>query len=125
MRHSRAPCQRIAPAVTIRTAVPVYSAPPLPPPHLVAPPTMRQPSIRVAPPVCTGPVHAVPSPVQKEDLLPTDPKIKPAEKSEATAQDIEESEVVPVPADGVDPKATDKTTRELEGVEKKIELLKT
>ncbi|GMH07112.1 hypothetical protein Nepgr_008952 [Nepenthes gracilis] len=75
MQQSRAPCQRIAPAVMIRNVVPVYSAPPLPPPPMAAAPTMPPPAW-VAPPVCVRPVvpvHALPH-VQKKKL-PTRNKV--------------------------------------------------
>ncbi|KAF7132914.1 hypothetical protein RHSIM_Rhsim09G0151600 [Rhododendron simsii] len=51
VRHFRAH-QGIAPPVTIRNAIPVFSAPPLPPPSRA--PQLRQvpPPARVAPPVC-------------------------------------------------------------------------
>ncbi|GAB4825424.1 Double-stranded RNA-binding protein 2 [Ancistrocladus abbreviatus] len=70
IRHSRVPCHRIAPPVTVRNSVPVYSAAPLPPPRMAASPTMRAPPVRVAPPVCVRPVIPVHAArlVQKESL---------------------------------------------------------
>ncbi|KAG5533211.1 hypothetical protein RHGRI_027425 [Rhododendron griersonianum] len=58
IRHFRAH-QGIAPPVTIRNAIPVFSAPPLPPPGLA--PQLRQvpPPVRVVPPVCVK--QAVPA----------------------------------------------------------------
>ncbi|KAJ1409211.1 Double-stranded RNA-binding domain [Sesbania bispinosa] len=77
IRQMRSPCQGIAPAVTVRTVVPVFSAPPLPPPASVHP-VIRAPPVRVAPPVNIRqaiPVFAAPparkdepAPIQKEDL---------------------------------------------------------
>ncbi|KAL6640935.1 hypothetical protein ACP70R_019116 [Stipagrostis hirtigluma subsp. patula] len=53
--HYRMPCHSMAPSVTIRTAVPVFSAPPLPPPAARTqqlPPIMNHPPpIRMASPV--------------------------------------------------------------------------
>ncbi|GMP88948.1 hypothetical protein CsSME_00040739 [Camellia sinensis var. sinensis] len=63
IRHCRTPYQGIAPPVTVRSVVPVFSAPPLPPPSVMPP----QPA-RIAPSVCIRqavPVFAAP-PVQKE-----------------------------------------------------------
>ncbi|KAL7173666.1 hypothetical protein ACSBR2_033010 [Camellia fascicularis] len=63
IRHCRTPYQGIAPPVTVRSVVPVFSAPPLPPPSVMPP----QPA-RIAPAVCIRqavPVFAAP-PVQKE-----------------------------------------------------------
>ncbi|KAL3338335.1 hypothetical protein AABB24_030468 [Solanum stoloniferum] len=63
------PHHRMAPPVTIRNAIPVFSAPPLPqssqPPRV-----MRPPGLGVAPPVCIRqavPVYAAP-PVRAEEL---------------------------------------------------------
>ncbi|KAM1115884.1 hypothetical protein TB2_006375 [Malus domestica] len=69
IRQLRTPCHGIAPPVTIRTAVPVFSAPPLPPPHAMPCQTMRIPPLRVAPPVTMRqavPVFSAP-PVKKDD----------------------------------------------------------
>ncbi|GAB2275081.1 Double-stranded RNA-binding protein 2 [Dionaea muscipula] len=69
LRYSRVPCYRIAPPVTVRNTMPVYSAPPRVP--VPFPPTMRAPVpplVQVAPPVCIRPItpaFAVPS-VQKD-----------------------------------------------------------
>ncbi|KAF8396572.1 hypothetical protein HHK36_018196 [Tetracentron sinense] len=63
VRLLRPPYHGIAPPVTIRTAVPVFSAPPLPPPPR---PVMGPPAVHIAPPVCIRqvvPVFAAP-PVQ-------------------------------------------------------------
>lgn len=71
--YRRIPCHNMAPSVTIRTAVPVFSAPPLPPPSArlqQLPPLMSHPPpIRMASPVRVRPAPASPmfassSPVQ-------------------------------------------------------------
>lgn len=70
IRQMRTPCHGIAPPVTIRTAVPVFSAPPLPPPAAVSHQVIRAPPVRIAPPVTIRqavPVFAAP-PVCKDDL---------------------------------------------------------
>ncbi|XP_043705774.1 double-stranded RNA-binding protein 2-like [Telopea speciosissima] len=67
-RHFRPLYHGIAPPVTIRTSVPVFSAPPVPPP--TRPQVMGPPPTHVAPPVCIRqavPVFAAP-PVCKEEL---------------------------------------------------------
>lgn len=69
IRQIRTPCHGMAPPVTIRNAVPVYSAPPLPPPSKLTSQMMRAPPVRFAPPVSIRqaiPVYAAP-PVHKED----------------------------------------------------------
>lgn len=72
IRQMRTPCHGIAPPVTIRTAVPVFSAPPLPPPPAaVSRQVIRAPPVRIAPPVTIRqavPVFAAP-PVRKDDPL--------------------------------------------------------
>ena len=62
----------IAPPVTIRTAVPVFSAPPLPPPSALSHQVMRAPPVQVAPPVTIHqavPVFAAP-PVRIDEPVP-------------------------------------------------------
>lgn len=69
-RQYRTPYTGIAPPVTIRTAVPVYSAPPVPPPSTGQPRTMQPRPVRVAAPVSIRqavPVFAAP-PAPKGDL---------------------------------------------------------
>ncbi|XP_009606187.1 double-stranded RNA-binding protein 2 [Nicotiana tabacum] len=71
------PHHRMAPPVTIRNAVPVFSAPPLPPPSQ-SPRAMRPPGFGVAPPVCvrqTVPVYAAP-PTRPEELPVLDPALE-------------------------------------------------
>lgn len=96
IRQLRTPCRGIAPPVTIRTAVPVFSAPPRPSPPAVPCQVMRAPPIRFAPPVTIRqavPVFASP-PVQKDEapairkedppavVAPTLPNKLTAEKDE-------------------------------------------
>ncbi|OIW05808.1 hypothetical protein TanjilG_23594 [Lupinus angustifolius] len=73
IRQMRSPCQGIAPPVTIRTAIPVFSAPPLPPPAMMAHQVMRAPPVRVAPSVNIRqavPVYAASPPVRKDEPVP-------------------------------------------------------
>uniref|UniRef100_A0A1J3DUF7 Double-stranded RNA-binding protein 2 n=1 Tax=Noccaea caerulescens TaxID=107243 RepID=A0A1J3DUF7_NOCCA len=84
MRHLRSPCHGMAPPVTIRTSVPVFSAPPMPPPpstnaqlqpSVYVPSMMRTaPPVRIAPPVTIRtavPVFAsAPPMMRKEEPLP-------------------------------------------------------
>ncbi|KAF7823401.1 double-stranded RNA-binding protein 2 [Senna tora] len=79
IRQMRSPCRGIAPPVTIRTAVPVFSAPPLPPPPVMHCQEIRHPAVRVAPPVTVRqaiPVYAAP-PVRKDELGPLQKKDPP------------------------------------------------
>ncbi|CAL5357062.1 unnamed protein product [Camellia sinensis] len=69
IRHCRTPYQGIAPPVTVRTTVPVFSAPPLPQPSLCPSQVMQPQPVRIAPSVCIRqavPVFAAP-PVRKEE----------------------------------------------------------
>ncbi|KAJ7981002.1 Double-stranded RNA-binding protein [Quillaja saponaria] len=71
IRQMRSPCHGMAPPVTMRTAVPVFSAPPIPPPP-VHQQIIRAPPVRIAPPVTIRqaiPVYAAP-PVQKDEPPP-------------------------------------------------------
>ncbi|KAJ0083756.1 hypothetical protein Patl1_30683 [Pistacia atlantica] len=64
-------CHGIAPPVTVRTAVPCFSAPPLPPPSVLPHQVIRAPPVRIAPAVTIRqavPVYAAP-PVRKEDSM--------------------------------------------------------
>ncbi|CAK9165183.1 unnamed protein product [Ilex paraguariensis] len=85
VQHFRTPCHGIAPPVTIRTAVPVFSAPP---PSIRSPQVMQVQRARIAPPVCIRqavPVFA-PPPIQKDELptvlAPALPNTSPAEVEE-------------------------------------------
>lgn len=107
IRQFRTPYHGIAPPVTIRNAVPVFSAPP----SGLPPQVIRAPHMRIAPPVCVRqavPVFAAP-PVRKEDplvvrkedpsaaSLPSLPTKSPAhveETGSATANDLQEFEAV-------------------------------
>ncbi|KAK1266084.1 Double-stranded RNA-binding protein 6 [Acorus gramineus] len=78
VRHFQQPHHGMAPSVTIRTAVPVFSAPPRPPAAAMCGPSMIAPPVRIAPPVqirSTIPVFASPSPsptvpVQAKEAVP-------------------------------------------------------
>ncbi|OVA10136.1 Double-stranded RNA-binding domain [Macleaya cordata] len=96
IRHFRPPYHGVAPPVTIRTAVPVFSAPPLPPPAHRPPPLMGPPPVHISPPVCIRqavPVFAAP-PVRIEEQpvfpLPSTPAKSPVQ--------IEEPPVSAVPS---------------------------
>ncbi|CAH9124299.1 unnamed protein product [Cuscuta epithymum] len=78
-RQYRAPCHSIAPAVTIRTSVPVFSAPPRAPPVRVAPPV----SIRQAVPVFAAP----PSPQETAVVSSSKTEEEAAKKSEVVEVD--------------------------------------
>ncbi|XP_058768281.1 double-stranded RNA-binding protein 2-like [Vicia villosa] len=68
IRHMRSPCQGIAPPVTIRTAIPVFS----PPPAAVSPQVMQPHPVRVAPPINIRqvvPAYAAPQ-VRKDEHVP-------------------------------------------------------
>jgi hypothetical protein len=96
--YRRIPCHNMAPSVTIRTAVPVFSAPPLPPPPArlqQLPPLMSHPPpIRMASPVRMRPAPASPmfassSPVQvPKPVMPVQLK---------DVQDHPRKEAVPLP----------------------------
>lgn len=71
IRHYRMPCRGIVPPVTIRTAVPVYTAPPFPQPPKVPSQMRAAPPIRMAPPVLIRqaiPVFATPPPFTRKEL---------------------------------------------------------
>ncbi|XP_020215249.1 double-stranded RNA-binding protein 2 [Cajanus cajan] len=75
IRQMRPPCHGMAPPVTIRTAIPVFSPPPPPAAATAAAVShqvLRAPSVRVAPPVTIRqavPVFAAP-PVRKDEPIP-------------------------------------------------------
>ncbi|KAK4607052.1 hypothetical protein RGQ29_001036 [Quercus rubra] len=105
LQQFRTTCHGIAPPVTIRTAVPVYSAPPLPQPVMPAPPVRFAPpiSIRQAIPAYAAPPARKDDPpvVQKEDpptvIAPTLPSKLSAQVGEmrsTTASNRPESETV-------------------------------
>lgn len=107
VRQCRAPYQGIAPAVTIRNSVPVFSAPPRPPPSH---PIQRQP-IRVSPPVCVRqvvPVFAAAS-VHKEIPPPPPTTCAPPNK-----RPLEAEETVKNCTDGVDESTAVKCLEQLE-----------
>lgn len=97
IRSFRTTCRGIAPAVSVRTVMPVFSAPPRPPPQRLSSPMAQAataPPTGLAPPVClrqavpvfTAPLarkeDATPSPVHKEPQVVT--AIAPAEKESPT-----------------------------------------
>ncbi|KAK6776617.1 hypothetical protein RDI58_027618 [Solanum bulbocastanum] len=85
-QYTRTPYHGIAPPVTIRTAVPVFSAPPRPQPTGCPAQMIQARPVRVAPPVCIRqaiPVYAAP-PVKKETVAhatttPSRPSAQPEE----------------------------------------------
>ncbi|KAM7499136.1 hypothetical protein LguiA_023550 [Lonicera macranthoides] len=79
VRHFR-PHHHMASPVTIRNAIPVFSAPPRPPPSR-APQVIRPPLLGRAPPVCVRqavPVFAAPPPVRVEDPAAAASKVSTA-----------------------------------------------
>lgn len=95
VQHLRRPYHAMAPPVTVRTAVPVYSAPPLPPParHQLRP--VVTPQVRMASPVRIRPVvpvFAAPPqtpaviPAQVKEPLPQSPAVIPAQIKEPLPQ---------------------------------------
>ncbi|KAH7662647.1 Double-stranded RNA-binding domain-containing protein [Dioscorea alata] len=112
VQHFRVPYHAMAQPVTIRTAVPVYSAPPLPPPakHQLHP--IMAPPMRMASPVCVRPVvrvfaapppappaatSAVSVPIQERPLHSTSssgPVVKTEEKADAILDEPQESMVL-------------------------------
>lgn len=70
IRQYRMPCRGSVPPVTIRTAVPVYSAPPCPQPPKVPSQVRAFQPIRIAPPVSIRqaiPVFAAPPPLSRKE----------------------------------------------------------
>ncbi|KAL0390527.1 UNVERIFIED_CONTAM: Double-stranded RNA-binding protein 6 [Sesamum calycinum] len=100
MSHCRKPYQGVAPPVTIRTSVPVFSAPPLPSPTTRPAQKIPPRPVQVAPPVCIRqavPVFAAP-PGPKEDQPSVSAASAPSKKfsaeAEETATEADESTVV-------------------------------
>ncbi|XP_058780122.1 double-stranded RNA-binding protein 2-like [Vicia villosa] len=91
IRQMRSPCHGIAPPVAMRTVVPVFSAPPLPPPASVHQ-VIRAPPVRVAPPVSIRqaiPVFAAPPP-RKDESPPIQNNLPaPAEQDKLPAKILE------------------------------------
>jgi len=78
IRQMRPPCQGMAPPVTIRTAIPVFSPPP-PTAATMSLPVLRAPPVRVAPPVTIRqavPVFAAP-PVRIDEPVPSLTSLEP------------------------------------------------
>ncbi|RAL37477.1 hypothetical protein DM860_000171 [Cuscuta australis] len=79
--HPRPHCSAIAPPVTIRTSIPVFSAPP------------RAPPVRVAPPVCIRqavPVFAAPQ-APKENAVVSSPENKEETTKTTETMEVDES----------------------------------
>lgn len=111
MRQFRSQCHGMAPPVTIRTAVPVFSAPPMPPPpctnntqlpsSVYVPSLMRTaPPVRIAPPVTIRtavPVFASAPPVRiRTAVKPT------VEAGETRISSVQEKESIPVLPDSLE-----------------------
>ncbi|XP_058183685.1 double-stranded RNA-binding protein 2-like isoform X2 [Rhododendron vialii] len=105
VRHFRAH-QGIAPPVTIRNAIPVFSAPPLPPPSRAPQLLQVPPPVRVAPPVCIKqavPAFSPPVCVEEQPIsmaashtpATTSSSIK-LEKRDSAVQDTQQLEAVVV-----------------------------
>ncbi|XP_023538476.1 double-stranded RNA-binding protein 2-like [Cucurbita pepo subsp. pepo] len=96
VQQFRASCRGIAPPVTIRTAMPVYSAPPLPQPSKLPPQQVtRVPPVRIAPPVSIRqaiPAFAAP-PLRKES-----PPVVKKEDCPASTAPKEEPPAPPAPS---------------------------
>ncbi|MCD7457396.1 Double-stranded RNA-binding protein 2 [Datura stramonium] len=85
-QYNRTPYRGIAPPVTIRTAVPVFSAPPRAQPTGCPPQMMQARPVRVAPPVCIRqaiPVFAAP-PAKKETVAHATTPSRPLPQPEET-----------------------------------------
>lgn len=85
-QYNRTPYRSIAPPVTIRTAVPVFSAPPRQQPTGCPPQMMQARPVRVAPPVCIRqaiPVFAAP-PAKKETVAHATTPSRPLAQTEET-----------------------------------------
>lgn len=87
----------MAPPVTIRNAIPVFSAPPRPPPHMglaqpnQVPPQFRMPTMRTAPPPVTVrqavPVFSAP----KASIKPVTTAMPPIEEKVTKSPSLEET----------------------------------
>ncbi|KAK2980561.1 hypothetical protein RJ640_006054 [Escallonia rubra] len=104
-RHLKTPYQGIAPPITIRTAIPVYSAPTLPAPPVRTHQVIQPRPVRISPPVCIR--QAVPAfaalPARKLDpppviahSLPSKLSTPVEETGSRTGNDLRESEVVKI-----------------------------
>lgn len=121
IHHYRVSYHGMAPPVTMRTAVPAYATPPLPPPSS-RPTQMIAPAVHIAPPVLIRPavpVFAAPPPVARKDeplvfmvpprnnslvrieeppVLPppslNKPSVKLEETGRATTNDLQESTAI-------------------------------
>ncbi|KAL5056080.1 hypothetical protein RYX36_036762 [Vicia faba] len=108
IRHMRSPCQGIAPPVTIRTAIPVFS----PPPAAVSPQPMQPPPVRVAPPINIRqavPAYAAPQ-VRKDEPVPISKDGLARALSTSPPVRVDE----PVPSVKVDPAPAENATPPLQ-----------
>lgn len=99
IRQLRTPYHGMAPPVTVRTAVPVFSAPPIRPPPVLARQVMHASPVRIAPPVTIRqavPVFATPC-IRKEESSPIQKEDPPA--ATATAPDLSSKPVTGTSAD--------------------------
>ncbi|KAF8402748.1 hypothetical protein HHK36_010838 [Tetracentron sinense] len=103
VQHFRAPYHGIAPPVTIRTAVPVFSAPPLPPPPGRPPQVMGPPPVRISPPVrirqavpvfAAPPVRIEEPPILTVPAPPTSSSVQIEETGSAARNEMPEPEVI-------------------------------
>ncbi|PIA53076.1 hypothetical protein AQUCO_00900003v1 [Aquilegia coerulea] len=97
IRHFRAPYHGVAPPVTIRTTVPVFSAPQLRPPTNRASLVMASPTVQISPPVHTRetlPVFSAPLPKLEEPMVVT---ISPTTNPSIPIEVIGKIEVSAVP----------------------------
>lgn len=102
--HYRMPCHSMAPPVTVRSSIPVFSAPPLPPPsgrtQQLPPLLSNPPSVRMASPVRIRPAspHFAPSgPAQRPRLVMSvqmkDVQHKPIRESISSAIPVQMKDV--------------------------------
>lgn len=103
IRQYRMPCRGMVPPVTIRTAMPVYSAPPCPQPPMLPSRMRAAPPIRIAPPVSIRqaiPVFATPPPLSRNEL-------SPLHKGECLTVPKEDPPSIAIADSGDTPKAAD------------------
>ncbi|ESW04255.1 hypothetical protein PHAVU_011G079700 [Phaseolus vulgaris] len=125
IRQMRSPCHGMAPPVTIRTAIPVFSPPP-PTAATLSLPVLRAPPVRVAPPVTIRqavPVFAAP-PVQIDEPVPSLTSLEPVTTPKDDAPTISspsQEEKLPVKIPEIEIK-TEKIPAESETVQRLMQL---
>ncbi|KAL9296755.1 hypothetical protein ACSQ67_022651 [Phaseolus vulgaris] len=125
IRQMRPPCHGMAPPVTIRTAIPVFSPPP-PTAATLSLPVLRAPPVRVAPPVTIRqavPVFAAP-PVQIDEPVPSLTSLEPVTTPKDDAPTISspsQEEKLPVKIPEIEIK-TEKIPAESETVQRLMQL---